>query len=268
MQAAQNGADVVAAAGGDGTLSEVMNGLLQASTDNRDGKAPTLGLVPTGTGNDFARCLGLSLDWQAAVPLLFKGTPRLIDVGYIKFETTGDELRFLNIAGCGFDALAAQRVNDFRHQTGWRHLCGTPAYLAAVFQELTSLRAATLSISCDGQTHELRALMCAVANATSYGGGMLVAPAAKLDDGLLDICLIAEAGRVEFLRAFPGVFKGTHVSHPKVTMLQGREIRIDSDPPLPVLVDGDVRGFTPVSFRVTPAALNIMAPHGINGQPA
>lgn len=103
-------------------------------------------------------------------------------------------------------------------------------------------------------------MLCAIANATSYGGGMLVAPQAQLDDGQFDICLIGEARRGEFLRAFPRVFKGTHISHPKVSMLRGRVITLHSEPPLPVLVDGDVRGTTPVRFWIEPKTLRVRAP--------
>ena len=177
----------------------------------------------------------------------------------MRFED-GEPRWFINVAGCGFDALAAQRVNDYRDRRGWRHVRGMPAYLCALLQELATLRAASLRIEADGQIYEQRSLLCAVANATSYGGGMRVAPDAELDDGLFDICTIADAGRVEFLRAFPGVFAGKHVSHPKVTMRRARSIRLTSEPPLPVLVDGDVLGTTPASFRIVPCALEIMAP--------
>ncbi len=252
-QAAAEGANIVAAAGGDGTLSEVLNGLAAGGFTAR------LGILPLGTGNDFARCIGVGTDLKAAVDTLFHGTPRAIDVGQVRFGDHAPRY-FLNVSGCGFDALAAQRVNENRDRRGWRHIRGMPAYLCAVLQELATLRAASLRLEADGQVFEQRAMLCAIANATSYGGGMRVAPDALLDDGLFDICTIAEAGRWEFLRAFPGVFKGTHVSHPKVTMRRAREIYLSSEPPLPVLVDGDVLGTTPVRFSILPCALEIMAP--------
>lgn len=254
LQAVQNGAALVVAAGGDGTLGEVVNGLAQGNF------AVPLGILPFGTGNDFARCLGIGTDWQKAVGILFEGTPRAVDVGHARFENDGAEHLFINVAGCGFDALVAQRVNDFRFHRFWRRVRGMPAYLAAVLQELGVLRAADLTIECDGETFRQRALLCAIANATSYGGGMLVAPNAKTDDGEFDICLIQEASRAEFLRAFPGVFKGTHIHHPKVQMRREREILLRSEPPLPVLVDGDVRGTTPVKFWLEKRVLQVMAP--------
>ena len=253
-QAVQNGADLIVAAGGDGTLGEVVNGL--ATSDF----GATLGILPCGTGNDFSRCLGIGTDWQKAIEILFHGATRKVDIGHICFEETGAEHRFINIAGCGFDALAAQRVNDFRFHPFWRHMHGMPAYLSAVLQEIIALRAANLTLEYDGETLQQRALLCAIANATSYGGGMLVAPQAQLDDGQFDICLIKEASRGEFLRAFPRVFKGTHISHPKVKMLRGRKITLKSVPPLPVLVDGDVRGTTPVSLWLESQVLSVRSP--------
>ena len=250
---------LVVAAGGDGTLGEVVNGVMDGTLGaNR----PRLGLLPLGTGNDFARCLGIPRDWRKAVWTLFHGAPRMVDVGRATFENDGATHWFVNVAGCGFDGLAARRVNELRHRPGWRHVRGTAAYLCAVLQELATLRAASLRIGLDGEFHEQRAVLCAVANATSYGGGMRVAPDAQIDDGLFDVCLIGDAGRLEFLRAFPRVFQGTHVSHPKVGVRRAAEVSLASDPPLPVLIDGDVLGVTPVRFSIVPRALEVMAPVG------
>lgn len=250
-QAAKDGCGFIVAAGGDGTLGEVVNGLAQSNY------TAVLGILPFGTGNDFARCLGIGTNWQRALAILFEGATCKVDVGHALFEETGAQHLFINVAGCGFDALVAERVNDFRFHPLWRHVRGVPAYLSAVGQELLKLRAADLILECDGKEIQHRAMLCAVANATSYGGGMLVAPDAKPDDGEFDICLIKEAGCLEFLRAFPRVFKGTHTSHPKVQMRRGREITIQSAPPLPVLIDGEVRGTTPVRFWLEPRILKV-----------
>jgi diacylglycerol kinase (ATP) len=260
-QAAESGADIVAAAGGDGTLNEVVNGLM--------GTGVTLGVLPLGTGNDFARCLGIGTDLNRGVETLIHGVARPLDVGKVIVgkiivgkvavgKVDGEQANgrwFLNIAGCGFDAIVAERVNR-----GFPVLRGTAAYLASIALSLLHLRPATLTLTLDGETQTVRALMCSVANATSYGGGMLVAPDARIDDGLFDLCLLREAGRLEFVRAFPRVFKGTHTTHPKVTMLRARSVHIESDIPLPLLIDGEVIGTTPVTFTLAPHALNVLAP--------
>jgi diacylglycerol kinase (ATP) len=243
MEAAKDGVDIVAAAGGDGTLSEVLNGLVNSVSK--------IGIIPMGTGNDFARHLGIGTDRRRAVQTLLRGIAKPIDIG----RTQGRW--FLNVAGCGFDAVVAERVNR-----GFRHLRGTAAYIAAVVQTLRTFQAADMRITLDGETVELRAMLCSVANASYYGGGMHVAPDARLDDGLFDLCLLAEAGKMEFLSAFPRVFRGTHTTHPKVTMRRARHVQIESEPPMPVLVDGEIAGITPVEFVLVPGAIHVMTPQG------
>lgn len=244
--AAEDGADVVVAAGGDGTCGAVVNGLM--------GTGARLGILPFGTGNDLARFLGIApaqnrKHLELAVQHILLGTPRPVDVGRVNGRW------FINVAGCGFDAVVADRINR-----GFRYMHGAPAYIAATLQSLVSFKAAHLRLSLDGETHELRAMLCAVANAQGYGGGMRVAPNAVMDDGFFDLCVIEEAGRVEFLRAFPLVFKGTHVTHPKVKMFRARHVVLESDPSLPILVDGEIIGTTPAEFTLAPRALEIMLP--------
>lgn len=240
-KAAAEGARVVAAAGGDGTLNEVLNGLF--------GTSAALGVIPLGTGNDFARHVGIPADLDRAVEVLASGALRKVDVG----ECNGRY--FLNIAGCGFDAVVAARVN-----AGYRLLRGTPAYLAAVAQSLAAYRPAHMLIETDQERLDSDVMLCAIANTQSYGGGMRIAPEASIEDGLLDVCVVRRVGRLEFLRAFPRVFRGTHVDHPKFTHFTARAVNIRSDVPLPVLVDGEVNGTTPVVARIHPAAVAMVLP--------
>lgn len=238
-EAVRQGAETVAAVGGDGTLSEVLNGIV--------GTGAQLAVIPLGTGNDFSRTLGFGTDLPRAVQILFHGLPKPIDLGNVHNRW------FLNIAGCGFDAVVAERVNR-----GFRRLHGSPAYIAALLQSLLTYRPAALRLTLDGAVHAYRAMMCSVANAQYYGGGMRIAPDARLDDGLFDLCIIGETGTVEFLRAFPRVFRGTHTTHPKVTMRRAREVTIESDPTLPVFLDGDLCGTTPATFTLAPRAIEVL----------
>lgn len=235
---------VVFAAGGDGTVNEVLLGL--AEGDCLD--SVTLGVVPVGTGNDLARHLGIpNLDaYLEAVPRL---VPTTLDAG----EVEGGGL-FLNVVACGFDAVVGQRINS-----GYRWLTGTTAYLAAVVESLAKYRAVPMQVRVDDHTvFEGRAMLCAVANSSSYGGGMKIAPHASLQDGQLDIVLIEEVGKVEFLRAFPRVFAGTHLSHPKVRHWSGQSVQVSSDPALPMLVDGELRGQTPFFVRCHPGHVSVL----------
>lgn len=251
-EAALEGATTIAAAGGDGTLSEVLNGIMES------GAASRLAVIPLGTGNDFSRHIGLGTNLPLSVETFLRGQDLVIDIGRVTF---GDSSRyFLNICGTGFDALCAARVDGGRKHFFMKHVKGMPAYLLAVLAELRGLTPAHLTCNFDGQTSVDKAVLCAVANSSSYGGGMLVAPDAELEDGLFDICTIGDAGRMEFLKAFPGVFKGTHVTHPKVTMRRAASVRLDSDPSLPILVDGDVAGFTPAQFEILRRAITLEVP--------
>ena len=235
----------VAAAGGDGTLNDVLNGVLRVKQNT------SIAVLPLGTGNDFARTLKIS-SLETALQTIRTGVARPMDVGVARSEM--GERFFLNVAGAGFDAVVAKRINN------GRFLRGTAAYVAAVLATLETFRAAELKLSCDGETENLRALLCAVANAQSYGGGMRIAPDALLDDGLFDVCTIADATPLEFVRAFPSVFAGKHLSHPKVTLRRAQSIRIESETPWPVLLDGELWGETPVEFTIVPRAVNVCVP--------
>jgi diacylglycerol kinase (ATP) len=247
--AASEGAELVISAGGDGTLGEVLNGIF--------GTDAQLGILPVGTGNDFARTLGIGADWNRALETLRAGTARAVDVGKIE---VGDQSRyFLNVAGAGFDSRCAARINEHRPKV-LSKLSGTTAYIVAVLSELRTYQTAHIRLELDGHVVENQGIMCAIANAQTYGGGMKVAPDADLCDGLFDICLIKDISAFEFLRAFPGVFAGKHIHHPKVEMFRAAKVRLQCEPPLPVLVDGDILGASPAHFEIVPHAVQVLAP--------
>ncbi len=240
-QFAQQGVPLIVAAGGDGTAGEVAHGMV--------GTHARMGILPLGTGNDFARCVGIPQNLPEAVEALFTGTPRRVDLGVVNGR------HFLNIAGCGFDAAVAHRVNR-----GYRFLNGTAAYIAAVLQTLATFQPAQMHITIDADSLTERILLCSVANSQSYGGGMRIAPFAQVDDGLLDVCIAKAVSKLEFVRVFPRVFKGTHIAHPRFLMLQANRVIVESVPPVPVLVDGDVMGTTPAQFAVCPGAIEVILP--------
>ncbi|MBS1708582.1 MAG: diacylglycerol kinase family lipid kinase [Armatimonadetes bacterium] len=241
------GVQVVGAAGGDGTVNEVLQGVLGTGAD--------LAVVPLGTGNDFARMLGIGNDHSKAVDAIREGRTVTIDVGrWTQASATG---HFINAAGCGFDAAVAEKINS-----GYRWLGGTSAYVAAVLGTLASYRAVGLTIEVDGEEIAARAMLCAMANAQAYGGGMKIAPSASLQDGFLDLVLVEEIGRGEFLKTFPKVFKGTHIEHPKVTHRQFKRLTIRSTPQGPFLVDGELVAAEPVTVEVVPGAIRVVVPPG------
>lgn len=235
---------IVAAAGGDGTISEVAAGLAHS--------AAGLAVLPIGTGNDFARSLGFGASLPKALAAIDAGTTREVDM--IRWACGGRTGLSINIAGCGFDAVVARRINE-----GFRGLRGTTAYIAAVLTSLGTYRPAEMRLSVDAETIETTVMLCAVANAQSYGGGMRVAPDARMDDGLLDVVVVEGLPPTQFLRAFPRVFAGTHVTHPKVRILRGKSVRIACTPPLPVLSDGELVGETDAIFEIVPRALHVFS---------
>ncbi len=232
--------DIVFACGGDGTISQVVSGLA--------GSGIPTGIIPAGTGNDLCRTLGLPTNPTEAAHLALHGHAVDIDL----LDVNGGACQSINITSLGFDAVVAERINKRFRLTG-----GAFAYLTAVFQEVVHLKPTSLKLNIDGQIWEGDALLVAVANAQCYGGGMKVAPQARVDDGLLDVVLVKSVSRIEFLRNLPRVFAGTHLEHPSVCAWKGTHVSIETLSASPVLIDGDICGQTPISVQVLHSAARI-----------
>lgn len=245
-RAAGEGHDAVFACGGDGTLSQVLEGLI--------GTGVPAGLIPAGTGNDFARTIGLSRDPATAAGQALTGTDTEIDL----LDVDGGETWSLNIVGVGFDAMVAKRINRRARLTA-----GRTAYLIAVLQELFKLQPFEARIKVGAHEWEGRALVIAIANAQSYGAGMRIAPSADITDGLLDVVLVEQMGRLAFMWSFGQVFRGTHANHPKVSMWQGTEVTVETAKPRPALVDGELLAETPLHIRIAPKRGRIWMPGGL-----
>jgi diacylglycerol kinase (ATP) len=239
-KAIAEGAVILAAAGGDGTLFEV----IQAAAPKQ---IPVLSL-PNGTGNDLVRTLGIS-SLEHAASLLQSGKVMRIDAGLLEGK------RFVNILSCGFDAEVGDKINK-----KYRHLKGTAAYLAGVVSTLFSYKALPLTLEIDGTKIERKVMLCAVANAQTYGGGMKVSPHSVVNDGLLEVILVGEVSRFEFLKTFPKVFSGSHLSHPAISTYQGRRIKITSEKELAVGLDGDVIHRSEIEIIIDPLSVPIVVP--------
>ena len=246
--AVEAGARRVVAVGGDGTLHEVMNGVL--------GSGAVVGLIPYGTGNDFGRALGLHGSLETACGTLTRGIIKNIDIGRIEGTGTGGPRHFLVLAGTGYDAWTAQTVNS-----GIRFLSGPLAYVWGAVLTLWKFQPFTLTLTLDdGPPRKLQAMFVSFANAETTGGGMKIAPGAKVDDGCLDICLVARVSKPTLLYNLTQIFSGRHVRCPAVTMLKARHLAVDADPPQPLLIDGEVIGTTPASITLLPGALPFLVP--------
>jgi diacylglycerol kinase (ATP) len=242
------GYDAVIASGGDGTLFEVLNGLMHNPSPAR----PPLGLIPNGTGNAFMKELGLrKLDWRRAIDIIAANRPRRIDVGRVEWE--GGARHFLNIVGMGFVADIAQAAVPLKR-------LGSAAYTLATLLKLPSLRAQAITLELDGRTIEREGVFVEVANSTYTGTSFLIAPKARLDDGLLDVVLLKAISRFELLRLFRTVYDGSHLRHPQVEYLQARRITVTESRPGRLIPDGEILGSSPARFECLPGAIAFLWP--------
>ena len=248
--AASNGYRFLVAVGGDGTVNEVANGILLASGSKR----ASLGVVSTGTGSDFARMLGLYRHYELACRSLLSKRRRLIDIGVLKCQKDGQIVQrfFVNAAGVGFDAEVAETV-----ERQPKYFSGTIPYLLGLVGTLFKYRNKPVVLKVDGKEEARRILSVVAANGRYFGGGMKVAPEAELNDRLLDVLVIGDFGKFELLKEFPKIYRGTHVSHPKVGMVKAVKIEVESTERLLVHADGELVGQGPVSFWIQPSALSV-----------
>ncbi len=237
---AQTDGEVAVALGGDGLIGAVAGALR--------GTDAVLGLLPGGRGNDLARVLGIPLDPVAACAVLDAGTVRSLDLGAVGDAT------FIGIASCGFDSEANRIANQAQL------IRGRLVYTYGGLRALLGWRPARFSLRIDGEPRSLIGYTVAIANAAAYGGGMFLAPDASLSDGLLDVVLIADEPRLQFLRHLPKVFKGEHVDLAAVSVLRAREVEVAADRAFTVYADGDPIAELPVTVRVLPGAIRVLVP--------
>ncbi|HEU4752469.1 MAG TPA: diacylglycerol kinase family protein [Armatimonadota bacterium] len=240
--------DLVLALGGDGTVRDVAEGL--------GANEVPLAILPNGTGNDLARTLGIPRDLDGAVEVALRGRERSIDVW--QWESTP----FANVAGVGLDAAVAEAVN-----LRFRRLRGTLAYVTAFCFVLAHFQPFEARLSWQEGEWYGRAWLLALANARSYGGGLLIAPMAEPDDGTLDVVVVRETSKLELMRQFPRLARGSHVRHPAVRLFRGDIFRVETpgaranDRPAPMTtLDGELIAATPARVTRAPHRLRVRVP--------
>ena len=248
--AASDGCQFLVAVGGDGTVNEVANGILLS----KDLSKATIGVISTGTGCDFIRSAGIDRNYIKACSSLTGTRRRLIDVGVVEYQMGGQthERFFINSAGVGFDAAVAETSNRLP-----KFLGGTIPYIMGLLKSLVGYRNKSVVMKVGDREESKRILSVVVANGCYFGGGMRVAPQADIADGLLDVIAVGDMGKIELLRAFPTIYKGTHIHHPKVRMEKATRVTIESLEKFLVHADGEFLGEGPVSFRLIPSALSV-----------
>jgi len=249
------GHDRVIAVGGDGTIQEVLNGLLAAGVGT-NGEPPAMGVIPAGRGNDLARSVNLPIDPMACLPIALGTTTRPFDVGKASAED-GSQRYFGAAGGVGFDAEVAYTMAV--HRRFWMR--GEAGYFLGTLNELRRYRNRALRVMLNGEGEERVVretfLFIAFANGPYYGGGMKICPDAATDDGWLDVCMVGDLSRFEALRELPGIYQAKHVKNPKVEIVHARSLRIEGEVATRVHLDGEPFGTVPVEVSLLPAAISV-----------
>lgn len=233
--------DRIVVCGGDGTVNLAVREF--------DLSRAILAVIPTGSGDDFGRVMQIPRNIRRACDVVIDGRVREIDVAL------ANDIRYLGVAGLGFDSEVADYAN--RHV---RFLRGSAVYLYAIFRVLPRFTARPVRIeSAEGTRHE-EIMFAAVGNTRQYGGGIRITPAAVVDDGLLDICIVHRTTRGQLLKTLPKAYTGAHVKSPFVECGRGREFRFESEQPMAVYADGEPLTHTPVTFSLAGERLKVMVP--------
>jgi diacylglycerol kinase (ATP) len=240
-RAAEDRPDAVVSAGGDGTHHYVINGLV--------GSDVPLGILSLGSGNDFARGLGIPVEPDAAAGVLVHGLPRSIDLARIGPTVYGC------IAGVGFDSVVTRFANE---RVRW--VRGSFAYAWAILRCLKFYRPHLLEVRSNGRNYSGEVIFVTVGNTVSYGGGVKMAPRARLDDGMLDVCIVPAMGKIELLRWIPSAYRGEHLAHPRIQYFQASQVTLSSPSRLELFADGEFLQELPATIEAVPRALRVIVP--------
>jgi diacylglycerol kinase (ATP) len=245
------GYEMVVSVGGDGTIHEIVNGLHDAG-GNTD---VVVGIVNTGTGADYIRTIGVPRRYKEACRCLLSPGRRTVDLGVVEYTKGGQRKKrlFVNFAGIGFDAEVVKATTE-----KFKALGDMPSYLMGLFSTLMSYENRDVSIMVDGEHGERRVCTIMMNNGRYGGGGMLPAPNADPGDGFFDVVIIDDITKPDLIVSIPRIYRGTHLTHPKVTLMRAREVEIRPTLTSAVQADGELLGEAPARFSVLPAALNIV----------
>jgi len=249
--AAKKGYELVVSVGGDGTINEVANGLYDAGS-TRD---VMLGIIGTGAGNDYIRTIGISHHHKEACQCFANPRKLTVDLGVVEYMNNGQIVKriFVNFAGLGFDAEVVRATTK-----RFKALGSTPSYLLGLLTTLLFYQNKQVSIKMDGHIEDRRVCTILANNGKYAAGNMLAAPNADPTDGLLDVLIVDDLSKPDLLRSLPKIYRGTHLTHPKVTIKRAKEIEIRTTQQVSIQADGELLGVAPARFYVLPAALNLV----------
>ncbi len=251
-QMLEKGYDLIISVGGDGTANEVANGFFTASGPVREGAA--IAFIFIGTGCDLIRTLGIPREPEAAVRHLARASRRPIDVGRVKFTGHDGSMQtryFINVAGLGLDGDTVARVNRTSKALG-----GFISFLWGTVASLLLYRNRQMAVTVDDRlVCDAPLTVAVIGNGRYFGGGMCIAPHAEMDDALFDIIILQNMGKISLLFNLPKVYRGSHLSHPKITALRGRKVTVTAKDPTLLELDGEQPGCAPVEIELLPRAL-------------
>jgi diacylglycerol kinase (ATP) len=251
-EAALDGAELLVVVGGDGSVNEVVNGLAGL------GRQPAVAVVPRGTGWDFSRTFGIPRKIDDAVQIALQGDVRTIDLGrasYRAWDGSDATAWFANVASAGMSGAIAKRANETSKALG-----GKASYLWATFAVFSGWAATEIEVAVDGERRAGPMFDVVVANGRFFGGGLEICPEAEPDDGLFDVLTIGDVTKRDLVQTMPRMYRGTHLPHPKAELLRGSSVTVKSETPLPIELDGEQPGTTPVTFEVAAGALRLRVP--------
>ena len=249
-KAVGEGADLLVVVGGDGAFHEVVNGIVGSDVE--------LALMMRGTGMDFPRTYGIPTKTEEAAAVAVNGATREIDLGKVTYRSwAGGEAveHFGNIASAGMSAAVARRANSKSKAMG-----GKASFFVALVEVFFAWRNVEMRVRVGDEERSGKINNTVVANGQYHGGGMWLAPEARPDDGLFDVLVFGDLTKTDFIRNVGKIYKGTHLTHPKIEQLRGPVVEIDADEPLPVELDGEQPGTTPARFEIVPRALRVRVP--------
>ena len=254
VRAAEAGSDVLVVVGGDGSVYETVNGLVESGR----ARDVELAVFPRGTGKDFVRSMRIPKDLAGAIDVASSGRVRTIDVGrarFVAWDGSETEAYFANFAGAGISGAIARRANVSSKAAG-----GRISFLWATVAVFSRWQSAAMTAQVDETRRSGRMFEVLAMNGDYAGGGMWVTPEAEPDDGRLDVLLIGDVTKADFVRTFPKIYRGKHLSHPKIEVLHGSAVDVDADTRLPIVLDGEQPGTTPARFEIVRDALKVRVP--------
>ena len=254
-QAVDRGFRSFIAVGGDGTLNEITNALIQHS--DYEPEQFSLAMIPTGTGNDWSKTFGIPDKYEEAIKMIAKDYTMLQDIGKVSYKERDGSLKeryFINGAGIGYDARVAEKVNKDKE----KNHTGTFLYMKNLMSTLIKYNFYDIILTIDDREYSSELFSLSLGIGKYIGGGMMMMPGAVPDSGCLDITLVKKISKVDVIKNVKNLYDGSFVKHPSVELMRGRKIVVDTDKDVGLEADGEILGDPPYTFEILPQMLNVV----------